>query len=288
MAKPAITTYTFKRNEEFGSSIKIERMEDIFDRVAGKSNKAHRHEYYTVIWLQEGNGSHVIDFNEYSFEQDQVYFVSPGQIHQINTDTRPKGWVLTFHPDFLIEARVDPGFMANINLFKQYSDSPPIDINDSSRLVKIFDLLIECYQDENEFKNEALGSILQLFLIECIHQCSTQEPEIDTAKSCILIDFKKAVETNFSKSHKVADYAEMLFITPKYLNEVVKSTIGVTAKEYIIDRIITEAKRLLIHTDLTVKQIAVNIGFDEPLHLNNFFKSRVNATPLQFRKEHQH
>lgn len=288
MTNPPIRIYAFKRNEEFDCSLNIERMEDIFDRAQGNPDHPHRHEYYTVIWVKEGEGNHIVDFHQYKLEANQVYFVSPGQIHQLLASSRPTGWVFTFHPDFLIESDIDPEFMANINLFKQYSDSPPIALKDDQRLNKIMDLFGDCFQDESEFKTEALGAVLQLFLIECIRQSSIDEPEVDTGKSCVLVDFKKAVESNYADKHKVAEYAEMLFITPKHLNEVVKSTIGVTAKEYIIDRILTEGKRLLIHTDLTVKQIAINIGFSEPIHFNSFFKSKTGQTPLQFRSRHQH
>ena len=85
--------------------------------------------------------------------------------------------------------------------------------------------------------------------------------------------------------HKVAEYAEMLAVTPKHLNEVIKNTIGVTAKDYIIDRILIEAKRLLLHTDDSVKMIALSIGFSEPLHFNSFFKNKMDMTPLEYRRE---
>ena len=279
-----ITQYEFKRDEKASGSIKLDTMQSIYQASAGRIDAPHRHEYYTVLWVQRGSGKHLIDFNEYDLMSDQVYFVAPGQIHQVKTTGEPQGWVLTFHPDFLVEAGIDRGFMTKINLFRQYSDSPPIDLLDDRRLGKIMDLLVDCFEDESDYKDEALGATLQLFLIECLRQARHREPLQDESKSCVLVDFKNAVEDNFSSLHKVSEYAERLFITPKHLNEVVKGSIGVTAKDYIIDRILTEAKRLLLHTNMTVKQIALELGFSEPLHFNSFFKKRTNMTPLEFRR----
>ncbi|MEM9325381.1 MAG: AraC family transcriptional regulator [Bacteroidota bacterium] len=279
-----ISQYEFKRDDKAAGSIKLDTMESIYDASDGATDAPHRHEYFTVLWVQEGEGTHLIDFNEYALGKDQVFFVAPGQIHQVQTTRRPRGWVMTFHPDFLIESGIDSGFMTKINLFRQYSDSPPIELIAHERLVKIMDLLRDCFQDESPYKSEALGATLQLFLIECLRQARDREPVEDEAKSCVLIDFKNAVDRDFAARHKVSEYAEQLFITPKHLNEVIKSSIGITAKDYIIDRILTEAKRLLIHTNMTVKQIALTLGFSEPLHFNSFFKKRVEQTPLEFRK----
>lgn len=288
MTPSEIANYRFKRDQNDANAIKLKRMESIFQEAKGETDQAHRHEYYTVVWLQEGTGHHLIDFNQYTFEKNQVYFVAPGQIHQINTTSKPKGWVLTFHPDFLLEAGLDNEFIINVNLFRQYSDSPPIQLKDDKRLKKIMDLMMECYEDYSDFKNEALGAALQLFLIECIRQCTDLDPKVEVGRSKLLIDFKRTVESKFTETHKVSDYAGSLSITPKHLNEVVKSTIGITAKEYIIDRLIIEAKRMLIHSDSSVKQIALHLGFTEPLHFNSFFKKRVNQTPLEFRKTKSH
>ncbi len=279
-----ISQYEFKKDSKASGSIKLDTMEAIYEASGGQADEPHRHAYYTIVWVLEAEGSHVIDFSEYALKANQVYFVAPGQIHQMKTAGKPRGWVLTFHPDFLVESGIDSGFMSKINLFRQYSDRPPIELSDDQRLHKIMDLIRDCFDEETDYKDEALGATLQLFLIECIRQARNREPIEDEAGSCVLVDFKTAVENHFSESHKVSEYAEKLFITPKHLNEVVKHSIGVTAKDYIIDRILTEGKRLLLHTQMTVKQIAMELGFSEPLHFNSFFKKRMNQTPLEFRR----
>lgn len=198
-----------------------------------------------------------------------------------------KGWVMSFSTDFLNANGIPHNFILKINLFRQYSDSPPIklDDNSSSRLKIITKMLHDTFSEHDMYRGDIIGALMKLFLIECIHMQKEEGSEKAKERSCVLIDFRNSVEEHFSELHKVSDYADLLFITPKHLNQVIKDTIGCTAKEYIMDRIITEAKRLLIHTDRTVKDLALSLGFTEPLHFNAFFKKRTNLSPLDLRKQ---
>jgi len=266
----------------------INKMETLYDHSYGKTSNPHRHNYYTVVLVLEAKGKHIIDFNSYALSSNQIFFVAPGQVHQLDLNERPEGWVITFNKEFLTLAGINYQFLLNVNLFRAYSESPPIDLKAKpSTLISIVDLLQLYFKSNNESKTESLGSALKLFLIECVNLCDQDISESLENQSCILIDFKQTIEENYKKLHKVSEYAELLHITPNYLNEVIKSTTGITAKEYIIDRLITEAKRLLIHTTDTVKEIALSLGFKEPLHFNTFFKNKINQTPLEFRKTHQ-
>ena len=157
----------FREGDMGQSSIKIERMEEIFDRAKGQIDTPHRHGYNTVVWVREGEGSHIIDFNEYEFGKDHVFFVGPGQIHQVITRSRPSGWVITFQDDFVVQSGLGRDFLINVNLFRQYSESPPIIISDPSRLLRIMDLLYEEFNHEAfEYQSSAQGAALKLFLIE--------------------------------------------------------------------------------------------------------------------------
>lgn len=283
-----IKVYHLKNEEHPDRFFNIDKMETIYDNTKGKTGEPHRHDFYTIVWVQRGDGHHLIDFNTYDIEDDQVFFISPGQIHQIDTPERPQGWVISFSVDFLNASGISQDFILKINLFKSYSDSPPLYLDEKTRttLELIIKSLYASFKEENSYKEETVGAWLKLFLIECVNLCEKSRPPETTATSCVLIDFRKMVEENFRKLHKVSEYADLLFLTPKHLNQVVKNTIGCTAKEYIIDRIISEAKRLLIHTHETVKQIAISLGFREPLHFNTFFKKKAGVTPLEFRKQH--
>ena len=139
---------------------------------------------------------------------------------------------------------------------------------------------------ELTYRNRALGSLLQLFLIYCNNSSQLDATQIDEDNSgiCILRDFKQLVEENFNKWHKVKEYASEIHISPKHLSQTVKNITGKVAKDHIQDRIVLEAKRLMLHTDLTIKEVAYSTGFEEPLHFSGFFRKQVGVSPSQFRK----
>lgn len=263
-------------------------MGKIFDEAGGKIDVPHRHDYYTVILTEEATGRHVIDYHTYELGPRQVHFVSPGQVHQMVTLTRPTGSVFTFSRDFLVENNIPESFISNINLFKQFGETPPLAIDEVTfqRLSRILEEMWECMPQDLHYRNRALGALLQLFLIYCNNSCLLDTTQLDEENSsvCMLRDFKDLVDKHYQQWHKVTEYAPSLHISPKHLSHTIKGLTGKTAKELIQDRLILEAKRLLFHTDLTIKEIAYRIGFEEPLHFSSFFKKQVGSSPSQYRQ----
>ena len=129
--------------------------------------------------------------------------------------------------------------------------------------------------------------MLQLFLIYCNNATAMNQKQLsqDNTAVCLLRDFRDLVDEKFQSWHKVKDYAAHLHITAKHLSKTVKDICGRSAKQLIQDRLTLEAKRLLIHTDLPVKQIAFHLGFDQPLHFSAFFKKTTMTSPTKYRAE---
>ncbi len=264
-------------------------METIFDQAQGKLDVPHRHDYYTVIMVKEAEGKHVVDYQTYQFATNQVHFVSPGQVHQVVTYNRPTGWAITFSKDFLMENRIPESFISNINLFQQFGNTPPLAVDDAifAKLTNIISEMEECLPEELLYRNRALGALLQLFLIYCNNSCTLNPAQLDEENRgvCMLRNFKDLVHKQFNTWHKVADYASEIHISSKHLSHTVKMLTGKTAKEVIQDRLVLESKRLLLHTELNIKEIAYRLGFEEPLHFSGFFKKQVGQSPTSFRDE---
>lgn len=284
--KPAKNQVDLKRRKPSNKFL-LQRMQTIQEQTGGKTDVPHRHDYYTVILVESAEGKHVVDYQTYYFGSKQVFFVSPGQIHQVLTYGIPQGWVFTFSRDFMAENNIPEQFISNLNLFRQFGETPPIELDSENfdRLKDIILMMESCVPRDLKYKTRALGAYLQLFLIYCNNTCSLELKELDEENSgiCMLRDFKNLVDQHYMKWHKVGKYASEIHISPKHLSQTVKDMTGKTAKEYIQDRIILEAKRYLWHTNLSVKEIALNLGFEEPLHFSGFFKKRSKISPTSFR-----
>ncbi|HHG86644.1 MAG TPA: helix-turn-helix domain-containing protein, partial [Bacteroidetes bacterium] len=101
----------------------------------------------------------------------------------------------------------------------------------------------------------------------------------------VFLNFRISLEEQFMHLHQVKDYASLLAITEKHLNELCKKSTGKTASELIYDRIVLEAKRLLMHSSMNNKEVAYQLSFDDPSHFSKFFKRKVGISPSGFRKK---
>ncbi|HKK79985.1 MAG TPA: AraC family transcriptional regulator [Phaeodactylibacter sp.] len=268
-------------------TFRLQRMEDIYEHAQGQTDQPHRHDYYTVLLVMDAAGEHLIDDHRYPFEGEQVFFVSPGQVHQVALRQKPKGWVLTFTADFLLGNNIPESFISNINLFRDFGETPPLQLDETtkSRLCRTVREMESCLPPELSYRERALGALLQLFLIYCNNSCSLHANQLDESNPgvCRWRSFKKLVDQQYAHWHKVQDYANELYVTPKHLSQTVKNITGKTAKTIIQDRILLEAKRLLIHTELSVKEIALRLGFEAPLHFSAFFKKQAGQSASEFR-----
>lgn len=262
-------------------------MEDLYNRLEGTTDMPHRHDYYTVLIIQYAEGIHYVDLEAYAFKGSEVHFIAPGQIHQVLLYNEPKGWVITFSRDFLERNFISENFISNLNLFKIFGVFTPLelDVKSFDKLINVVYEMFDCFPDDLKYKDKALGSLLQLFLIYCNNSCTidVQQLEMDQSGICLYRDFKNMVDNNYKKWHKVKLYADELHITPKHLSVTTKNITGTTAKEMIDNRIILEAKRMLIHSNKNIKEIAYHLGFSEPLYFSAYFKKHTGVTLTQFR-----
>ena len=108
---------------------------------------------------------------------------------------------------------------------------------------------------------------------------------LNNRDSSLLNEFNELLSKNLNTSRSVKYYANLLAISTKKLNSITKTHWGITAKEYIEERIIHESKKILLETPDTIKQISYTLGFTEPTNFNKFFKKFTDTTPLQFREQ---
>lgn len=284
-----VKTYQKVNSKEEGVNFGISKMEDVYTKRGGEADEPHRHNYYTVLIVKKAKGLHKIDFTTYELSNRQLFFVAPGQVHQVIEHEKSNGFALTFSTQFLVENSIPLSFIESLNLFHNYGQSPPLTLSQEQfGTVEHFANQIFClFSSQANMKHLSIGAYLKLILIECNNICTINpiESDVDTTGDNLVRTFKTCVNAHYKNEHSTSFYANELSISPDHLNRTIKSKIGKTAKEYIQARIVTEAKRLLYFTNFSTKEIGYELGFDEPANFSAFFKKNTNLSPSQFKKQ---
>lgn len=264
----------------------IRTMDEIEKEKSGKDDFPHRHNYYTIVFIEDAIGIHNIDYKSYEITPSVIFFIHPEQVHHIEVKGFPKGYAILFTEEFLNRYGIGCKFIDNIKLFTTCDENPPIKMrpNEFKHIHSILRSIYKEFHLENSFKYDAIGALLKYFLIECNRIVPQKHLERipQYHDNDLVYQFKKLVEEHFKQEHKVSFYSGKLFVTPKHLNGVIKSSIGVTAKEYIINRIIMESKRIAQFSNNSMKEIAYQLGFTDPAHFSKLFKSSSGQTFTQF------
>jgi AraC family transcriptional regulator, transcriptional activator of pobA len=283
-----IRTYTFAESSGHPGGFALKSLEDIYQEGNLESERPHRHDYYAILFIEKGSGIHYVDFQEYAVFDCSLFFIMPGQMHQLLFFSPPKGKVILFTEDFLIANAIPEKMIHDIYLFSEYGVSPPLPIAEKQLAVyqglidqmNYFSTVIENYT------TEAVGALIQLFLIQSNNHCSlvrNNNPQLQESGHSLLRRFKRLLNERYASAHMVSDYAAEMAVTADYLNKSVKSFTGVSAKDHIQNKLIIEAKRALTFSDVSNKELAFKLGFEEAAHFNHFFKKMTGMTPGEFR-----
>ncbi len=250
----------------------------------------HRHSYYEIFIFYKGGGKHTIDFKEYDIETNALHFISPGQVHLIKRTKGCYGYVITFPEDlYLINGQQH--FLRQISLYHNYSEPPMFTCN--AEEMKRFKLIIERlnteYQSEGMMREELMRSYLSVILIHSNRIFQQQKKGKKTQPAQVTSDivqrFRLLLDEHILVVQSVNGYAALLNITPNHLNDVVKKNTGITASAHISERILLEAKRLLLNTEYSAKEIAHALNFNDPAYFGRFFRKQTSCSPLDFRNQ---
>ena len=207
-----------------------------------------------------------------------MFFIHPEQVHQVESeDKSPEVLAILFTEEFLIKNGITSQFMNGLNLFSVEGKINFIQLDENAEIKKLILTLQEVYQSNEHFKEAKLSAYLKLFLLESFNLKSNKPIEsIGEVQPEIVSRFKNLVEQRYQEWHKVSEYADKLTISANYLNEIIKKNTGRTAKEYIQNRLASEAKRLSFFTQLSAKEIGFKLGFNDPSHFAKFSKKFVS------------
>ena len=278
-----IPIYDFSKDDNSSIPFKLIPLEVKTDY---DSSVPHRHNYYEIFIFNKAGGTHDIDFHVHDIEEHAVHFVSPGQVHHVERGLGTYGYVILFSRDFIALNATDAEKLFEMP-FLNNSPNPVINMNSEEMqgLIGLVDSMQSEYQDENQHAGDIIRSTLMVFLMKCHRAYCERHPEDENVyKSHLYREFRMLIEKHFVNFHKVKDYAELLNTSEKTLNESIKKVTGKTVSELIYARIILEAKRLLLHSGMSAKEIAYALNFSDPAHFSKFFKKQTGFSPSGYKE----
>lgn len=259
--------------------------------AASGMNRPHRHNYYMIFLPTRGKGQQLIDFKGFDIVPGRAFLMYPGQIHAWQTDHKLDGYLLFFTSEFF-NLRYHNNNLLDFPFFQPGTAKPYVDLCDQElhELSHIADNMLQEYKlGEPDFL-KVLRSYLNILLVRLSRHYEVEQRTAnarDKHANLIIQNFKQLIEKHYIDKHRVKDYAELLLITPNYLNAISTKITGVSAGTLIRNRIMLEAKRMLLHDNRTVAEIGHDLQFEDSSYFCRFFKKYEGTSPEKFRKQFQ-
>lgn len=273
-----IPTYTFAPEDDLGHIPVRHALIEV--RNDYDSSEAHRHNYYEVFFFIKGGGKHLIDFVDYEVEDNSVHLVRPGQVHLLKRGPDSYGAVIHFSKEILSDIQ------ASYHLLQEVQMPFATHATTDFKTIQLLLQLLTAELNQAHLQIPTMVTCLNLLLLKSI--VKSNQPTIPQPKEVELFNaFRHLVEQHFRSGNQPLWYASQLFITEKKLNNTCKTATGNTVSNYIKERLLLEAKRLLSHSPGTIKEIGYYLGFEDPAYFNRFFGKNAGMTAGEFRAKYK-
>jgi len=275
-------------------NIEVKSFDELFPLLSQSKNHnafaAHKINFYLILIVTDNTYTHYVDFTPYKLQKGSTLFICKNQVIRYSKELEnTKGFAIVFNHLF-----VDKHYFLTDNfrlnrLFNYHIESPIIhqkEMGEDSLIELIADLHKESNSNNKFAKAEILASILRLLLLKAerakeVHAVTN----INTLWLETFSKFKDLLEVEYVNTRNSKHYAAQLFVSYKFLNDIVKKLTGTTVKAFIDDFVTIEIKRYLISTSLSVNEISYKAGFEDPANMVKFFKKNTAITPLKFRQQ---
>ena len=285
MADP-IKTFGFKP----GLSLEIElvSISAIFREHKSAVTQPHRADFYHIFWFTKGQPVHVVDFIPIAIQPNTLLFINKNRVHLFDQSGEYDGWVLLFTDAFFSQNPQDAQFLHSTILFHDLLDIPTLQVDQTQTDLS---LVIRQLKDELTLQADTVHESILKNLLHNLLLLADRErryqgfSEIKKGPSLTYtLSFNELLESQFKQQKSVQQYAQQLGITERRLQQATAAAVGKSPKQLIEDRLMLEARRLLVHTHYSSKEIGFGLGFEEPTNFTRFFRQKQGQTPAQFRK----
>ncbi len=251
----------------------------------------HRTTFYHIFLFKNCQPTHLVDFKTINIKPYSILFIDKERVHQFDQLLNYDGEIIIFTDNFYCQNENDIKFLKGSTLFNDLQDNCLLTPDDKG-FQKLFRISREIDEEINQFDSHTsptiLKNLLQNFLLTAEREKGKDsnnsfEKNIDFEYST---SFKDLIERHYKTKRNVSFFAQQLAISERRLGQATHHFFGKLPKEMINERIILEAKRLLVYGNHSIKEIAYDLGFEEPTNFVKYFKKQTAQTPLEFREHH--
>lgn len=247
-------------------------------------SRSHNHDFYLLLYVTKGGGNHTIDFRNYPVKPNSFFLMTPGQVHSWELEPDTDGYILFFHREFY-QMQLNSNSLIEFPFFHALNANPLIELSTTERKI---DFIIK--EMDEEFRKSTidlriLRSYLDLLLLKLakFYPAQNQE-EFTSGNTQKLRKLEQLIDEHFIDMKQPKEYADLLHISPSYLNSICKKGVGQTLTDLISDRLVLEAKRLFAYSDLNTNQISEQLKFSSTSYFIRFFKKHVGQNPEKFKE----
>ena len=258
-----------------------------FMNSSAQADYPHRHDHYEVLYISEGEGTHVIDFESHPITPNTFYFLSKDQIHFWQLTKPIKGKILLFTEEFLDFPSSNVLRAHDFSFFHHVGQTPYLCLGQEtdSTTSRLFEGIEEEFHNESKPSLSVLRAYMHIFLTHLNRLYVADHPkEYSETTSSLVRQFTQLVSEHFTSEHSVQDYANRIGISTSHLTDTIKAVTGQTPGNIIRHKLALEAKRLLVHSNVTIAEIGYHLNFEDASYFGRFFKRETGMSPAAFRQ----
>lgn len=261
------------------------------DKYHSAITKPHKHDFYLVVLFTQGHGVHEIDFNAYPINPGSLFLLQPGQTHHWELSEDIDGYIF-FHTREFYNLLFPNRNIDDYPVFNSNYNSPLIEleIDQMEEYAQRFKQIREEYDQNLWLKDQRISLLVDLIYVDLARIYRAQQTTTDNnskKKISRLIQLEKQIELLYKEQKHATTYAAKLNVSVKHLNKNVMAALGKTTSDLIHDRVLLEAKRMLIHGKATIQEIAYDLGYDDASYFSRFFKKKTGFSPSNFAQKYE-
>jgi AraC family transcriptional regulator, transcriptional activator of pobA len=246
--------------------------------------KPHRHDFYLLVFFTNGSGIHEVDFDRFEIQPGSVFVLQPGQMHHWILSEDIEGFIV-FYTAEMYNLYFGNKKIEDYPYYFSVQNSPEIllEATEMKNILPYFEILIEEMQSNLLLNRDKIMNVLDSIHIELARKYSKIHFHQAHSYNVKIKKLEQLLEENYKVQKSVAFYAFGLNVSLKHLNRICNEILKKTTTEVVVDRVILEAKRMLLDKNWTVNEIATELGYEDYSYFTRLFKKHTAMTPTAFR-----